>query len=97
LVQIASPEVLFIIPRSASVPHRKLEHTMTDRKPVLPSLQSAANDPIVLDILQTVQLKQAHLATGRQQGVSILVFHRVISSVELRRTLLLIHCFIHFF
>jgi len=44
---------------------------MTDTKPYLPSLQSAANDPILLDILQTVQLKAVHLATGRQQGVSI--------------------------
>eukprot|EP00590_Aulacoseira_subarctica_P012551 CAMPEP_0172425978 /NCGR_PEP_ID=MMETSP1064-20121228/35167_1 /TAXON_ID=202472 /ORGANISM="Aulacoseira subarctica , Strain CCAP 1002/5" /LENGTH=49 /DNA_ID= /DNA_START= /DNA_END= /DNA_ORIENTATION= len=41
---------------------------MTDLRPFLPSLHSKVNDPIMLDILQAVQLKAAHLATGRQQG-----------------------------
>jgi len=41
---------------------------MADSRPFLPSLAATANDAILNDILQTVQLKEAHLATGRNQG-----------------------------
>jgi hypothetical protein len=44
---------------------------MADSRPFLPSLAATANDAILNDILQTVQLKEAHLATGRNQGVRI--------------------------
>ena len=62
-----------------------------DTKPFLPSLQSAANDPILLDILQTVQLKAAHLAAGRHQGVrknmSYIVPFRLLAAVLLTHLL----------
>jgi hypothetical protein len=47
---------------------------MADSRPFLPSLAATANDAILNEILQTVQLKEAHLATGRNQGVRITVF-----------------------
>jgi len=50
---------------------------MADSRPFLPSLAATANDAILNEILQTVQLKEAHLATGRNQGVRITVFFNI--------------------